>query len=143
MNRKLYFNIHLYLGLILSITIMMLSITGFYLNHQHGFFHKQTIHYLHPDYDEITQNAINLARNGEHRVPEAVETASSSDLFSVSDVKSVNYAFHGLGYFYYVHLHDEKGTILVITEQGEIIKSYSDSVLKNGCTICMLAWSTV
>lgn len=130
MFRRLVLDSHLYIGLILSVTILMLSVTGFYLNHQHGWFHKQNVHYLHPDYDAITENAINLAKQGEKSVPEAVEIATSSDLFSISEVKSVNYASHGLGYFYYVHLNDERGTIVVVTQQGEVAKSYSDSLIK-------------
>jgi|SRR5690625_252788 len=108
----------------------MLSVTGFYLNHQHGWFHKQNVHYLHSDYDEITENAINLTKQGEENVPEAVEIAIASELFSISDIKSVNYTSHGLGYFYYVHLNDDRGTIVVVTEKGEVAKSYSDSTIK-------------
>lgn len=47
MFRRLVLDSHLYIGLILSVTILMLSVTGFYLNHQHGWFHKQNVHYLH------------------------------------------------------------------------------------------------
>lgn len=130
MFRRFVLDSHLYIGLILSVTILMLSVTGFYLNHQHGWFHKQNVHYIHPDYEAITEEAINSAHQGEKSVPEAVETATSSDLFSISDIESVNYAYHGLGYFYYVHLNDERGTIVVVTEQGEVAKSYSDSLIK-------------
>lgn len=56
--------------------------------------------------------------------------ATSSNLFSISEIKSVNYAFHGLGYFYYVHLNDDKGTIVVVTPEGVVAKAYSDSPVK-------------
>lgn len=126
MFRRFILDSHLYLGLILSATILILSVTGIYLNHQHDWFHKQDIHYMNPDYDSITINAMNAAENGEINVPEAVEKAQNTNLFNLSDIESVNYASHGLGYFYYVHLNDDKETIVVVTEQGEVAKAYSD-----------------
>ncbi|MBO1004992.1 PepSY-associated TM helix domain-containing protein [Pseudogracilibacillus auburnensis] len=128
--RKTILNVHLYVGLILSVTILMLSVTGLYLNHQHDWFHKQNIHYINPNYDEITEEAIQLAHQGERNVPNAVEVATTSNLFTIEDIVSVNYAYHGLGYFYYVHLNDELGTIAVVTEQGEVAKLYSDPAIK-------------
>lgn len=130
MLRRFVLNIHLYIGVFLNLTILMLSVTGLYLNHQHDWFHQQNIQYMNPDYENMSENAITLASKGEMNVPEAVEKATQSDLYSISDIKSINYANHGLGYFYYVHLTDEKGTIVVVTDQGEVAKAYNDSQVK-------------
>lgn len=125
--RRFVRDTHLYLGLIFSLSILMLAITGIYLNHKHDWFNKQNIHYTDSNYDSIIKQAMNGAEKGEKKVPEAVEIAEkSSDLFTISDINSVNYAFHGLGYFYYVHLNDELETIVVVTEEGVVAKAYSD-----------------
>lgn len=109
----------------------MLSITGIYLNHQHDWFHKQNIHYMNPDYDLfVNQAIISAADQKKRRVPAPVEKAEQYGLFSTSDIESINYATHGLGYFYYVHLNDDNKTIVVVTENGEVAKSYTDPLVK-------------
>lgn len=108
----------------------MLSITGIYLNHQHDWFHKQNIHYMNPDYDLFVNQAIISADQKKRRVPAPVEKAEQYGLFSISDIESINYANHGLGYFYYVHMNDDNKTIVVVTENGEVAKSYTDPLIK-------------
>lgn len=129
--RKFSYDSHLYLGILFSVMIIMLAVTGFYLNHSHDWFHKQNVSYMSDDYDEMTASALQSFRAGEPRVlPEVVEIAAKEGVFTTDQVKSVNYAFHGLGYFYYVHLKDEAGTIVVVSEAGEIAKAYSDTAVK-------------
>lgn len=130
MIRRYILNLHLYIGLALTMTILILSITGLYLNHQHDWFHKQNIHYLDPNYDLLVHQAISSAEQESRIVPGPVETAEKDGLFTIDEIESINYANHGLGYFYYVHLNDQKNSIVVITEKGEIAKSYSDPLLK-------------
>lgn len=134
MFRRIIFDAHLYIGLILSATILMLSVTGFYLNHQHDWFHKQNVSYMNPEYGVLTQNAIQQAQKGEKVLPEAVEKAATSNMFSLSDIDSINYSNHGPGYYYYVHLKDDVESIVVVTEQGEISKIYSDPAVKKWMT---------
>lgn len=114
----------------LTLTIIMLSITGIYLNHQHNWFHKQDIHYMNPDYESMINKAIRSEKNDRKRIPEAVQEAERHGLFNIENIESINYATHGLGYFYYVHINDVKNTIVVVTEDGDIAKSYSDPLIK-------------
>ncbi len=130
MFRRVMYDAHLYIGLILSVMILLLSITGFYLNHQHDWFHKQHVEYIHPNYEAITENAMSSAHTGEKVLPEAVVTALDSNRFTLDDIRSVNYASHGLGYFYYIHLNNDQKSIAVVTEGGEIAKIYHDSLVK-------------
>lgn len=130
MNRKFWLNLHLYLGLILSITIIMLSITGIYLNHQHDWFHKQNIVYMNPDYKKVQREAKTSKNETKLTMPEAIEKGTESGLYKVIDVKRVNYADHGLGSFFYIHLNDKQETIVVVSEQGEVLKAYYDSAVK-------------
>lgn len=130
MTYKVVRKLHLYIGLILTIPIIMLSLTGLYLNHQHDWFHAQNIHYLHPTYDSIVEKAVDQEKNNQKRLPEAVQAAVDDKILRLEQIKSVNYASHGLGYFYYVHLSDENESIVVVTESGEIAKVYSDPSIK-------------
>lgn len=134
MFRRVLYDAHLYIGLILSLMILMLSITGFYLNHQHDWFHKQNVEYMHPEYEAITELAINSAQEGKKVIPEAVEIALDSNRFTLDEIQSVNYASHGLGYFYYVHLNNQQKSIAVITESGEVAKIYHDSLVTKWMT---------
>jgi len=122
--------LHLYIGIILTITMLILCLTGFYLNHQHDWFHKQSIQYQNTEYNKMIDRAISLEKNHERRLPEAVQEAEAAGLFQIEQINSVNYASHGLGYFYYVHLNDKNQTIIVVTEDGQIAKSYRDPLIK-------------
>lgn len=125
MFRRLMLNIHLYLGIILSVMILMLSVTGFYLNHQHDWFHKQNIVYMNPEYENQVPE-----RGSKLTMTEAMEKGTESGLYAIKDVKRVNHANHGLGTFFYLHLKDELGTIVVVDEYGEVFKAYTDSAVK-------------
>lgn len=130
MFRKFVLDTHLYVGIILGMTIIMLSVSGFYLNHRHDWFHNQQIQYLHPAYETMVKQARQSAQEGNLIVPEAVQKGMEAGFYSLSDIKSVDYANHGLGYFYYVYLKDAKETIVAVTQQGEIAKVFHDPLIK-------------
>ncbi|UII56628.1 PepSY domain-containing protein [Cytobacillus spongiae] len=126
-------NIHLYIGLLCSVMILLLSLTGLVINNKFLFMGSQVITYQNPDlgkklHSNSHSHDAPVQSDSNFSITEIVDKAARTGKFQLNEVKTVSLMDHGFGPSYYIGLNDDKQTQVVVNTEGVISKIYYNPV---------------